>query len=178
MENNAPFKKIYFKLYYNAALATGFTLVEVMVAMVVLSIGLFAAASMQIYGLDANASVNRNTQALNLAQSQLEFLLALEYTHAFTDVGLTDDRDMAVTPEPFTDANGNGLWDIKEPYTDLNKNGMWDPPHQIKGTHTGHTVSWSVYDDTAGNGIKFIRVYVTPPGNGDIVVLTCAKSME
>jgi Flp pilus assembly protein TadG len=36
----------------------------------------------------------------------------------FADVG---------EPEPFTDENGNGVWDNDEPYTDINGNGTWDP---------------------------------------------------
>lgn len=37
-----------------------------------------------------------------------------------------------VTPnsgEPFTDANGNGVWDTGESYQDLNANGAYDPPN-------------------------------------------------
>jgi TadE-like protein len=30
-------------------------------------------------------------------------------------------------PEPFTDENGNEVWDTGEPYTDINGNGTWDP---------------------------------------------------
>jgi Flp pilus assembly protein TadG len=30
-------------------------------------------------------------------------------------------------PEPFTDENGNAVWDNDEPYTDINGNGTWDP---------------------------------------------------
>jgi TadE-like protein len=30
-------------------------------------------------------------------------------------------------PEPFTDENGNTVWDNDEPYTDINGNGTWDP---------------------------------------------------
>ena len=30
-------------------------------------------------------------------------------------------------PEPFTDDNGNAVWDNDEPFTDVNGNGTWDP---------------------------------------------------
>jgi Flp pilus assembly protein TadG len=30
-------------------------------------------------------------------------------------------------PEPFTDENGNAVWDNDEPFTDVNGNGNWDP---------------------------------------------------
>ena len=29
-------------------------------------------------------------------------------------------------PEPFTDTNANGVYDVGEPYTDINANGQWD----------------------------------------------------
>ncbi|MCK6632885.1 MAG: hypothetical protein L6Q31_11015 [Fimbriimonadaceae bacterium] len=29
--------------------------------------------------------------------------------------------------EPYSDLNGNGVWDAAEPYTDQNNNGAWDP---------------------------------------------------
>ncbi|MFQ6607816.1 MAG: cytochrome c oxidase subunit II [Fidelibacterota bacterium] len=34
-----------------------------------------------------------------------------------------DDR---FGPEPFTDLNGNEIWDEEEPFTDLNESGVWD----------------------------------------------------
>ena len=35
-------------------------------------------------------------------------------------------RDVTPTIEPFTDVNGNGLFDYNEPYVDLNGNGQFD----------------------------------------------------
>ena len=37
---------------------------------------------------------------------------------SFADIG---------QPEPFTDLNSNGTYDVGEPYTDINSNGQWDP---------------------------------------------------
>jgi Flp pilus assembly protein TadG len=36
---------------------------------------------------------------------------------SFADIG---------KPEPYTDTNGNGQYDLGEPYTDINGNGQWD----------------------------------------------------
>jgi Flp pilus assembly protein TadG len=36
-------------------------------------------------------------------------------------------------PEPFTDANNNGVRDNGEPYTDVNGNGMWDADMGVAG---------------------------------------------
>lgn len=50
------------------------------------------------------------------------------YADKFQDVG---------EPEPFTDANGNGQWDIGEPYTDVNGNGMHDDDMGAAGSIGG-----------------------------------------
>mgnify|MGYP000971250155 CR=1 FL=1 len=51
-------------------------------------------------------------------------------------------RDISPTIEPFTDSNGNRVWDFGEPYTDLNGNGQYDAywmandtGRQILGVH-------------------------------------------
>jgi Flp pilus assembly protein TadG len=36
-------------------------------------------------------------------------------------------------PEPYTDTNGNGAYDIGEPYTDINGNGQWDADMGLAG---------------------------------------------
>ena len=39
----------------------------------------------------------------------------------------------SATPENFTDANRNGVYDVGEDYIDRNRNGVWDPAVQIPG---------------------------------------------
>jgi len=62
---------------------------------------------------------------------------AIEQTvESFVDRWLPSGAKVTVTttvygsltsiPEPFTDLNGNGIWDPGEPFTDLNGNGVWD----------------------------------------------------
>jgi Flp pilus assembly protein TadG len=36
-------------------------------------------------------------------------------------------------PEPFTDHNGNGVWDPGEPFSDVNGNGQWDADRGTEG---------------------------------------------
>jgi Flp pilus assembly pilin Flp len=61
------------------------------------------------------AIVNNHTYGIvDMDELQMETLV---YEN-FADVG---------QPEPFTDENGNGVWDAGEPYTDVNGNGGWDP---------------------------------------------------
>jgi len=141
----------------------GFTLVEIMVAIVVLSIGFFAAASMQISAVSTNSSANHITEATNLAQSRLEELMALECSRISTDPDLIDDAETAGGPESYTDSNSNGVWDAA--HVDPN------PP-------SGYTITWSVLDNTTGSPEKYIKVYVTRHDNKRTVVLSCIKSRE
>jgi len=68
----------------------GFTLIEVMIAMVVLAVGLLALGTMQIVSIRANAFSSEMTYSTMLAQQQLETLKNL----SFSDANLT-----ATTPE-------------------------------------------------------------------------------
>src|SRR5262245_7651701 len=78
----------------------GFTLSEVLVAMVVLSIGLLGLESMHIAAIQANTIASRLTQGTTLAQDRAEQLMALPY----------NDPDL-------TDTNGPGIF---TPHTDPN----------------------------------------------------------
>ncbi len=60
----------------------GFSLVEVLVAIVVLSIGLLGVAAMQLTTIRVNSSSNTLTQATTVAQDQLERLMVLPFNHA------------------------------------------------------------------------------------------------
>ncbi|WP_081941293.1 type IV pilus modification protein PilV [Pseudomonas soli] len=50
----------------------GMTLLEVLLAMTVLALGVFAAAALQVRGMQAAESARRDGQALQLAQGMLE----------------------------------------------------------------------------------------------------------
>ena len=153
----------------------GFTLVEIMVAIVVLSIGLLASASMQLSAVHVNSSANGMTAATNLAQSRLEELMALQYTQAFTDPDLIGDDAVGGTLEPFTDSNFNGLWDFGESYVDSNGNKVWDAAHVDPNPPPGYTITWSVIDNRPVKHAKFIRMYVTGHDKKKTILLTCIK---
>jgi hypothetical protein len=79
------------------------------------------------YGLTgfANGGVSREDQILAIVQEHTYGIVDMDELQMetlvyenFADVG---------EPEPFTDENGNGVWDNDEPYTDINGNGTWDP---------------------------------------------------
>ena len=70
--------------------AAGFTLMEVLIAMVILSFGLIAVASMQVVAIQINSAANKLTQATTMLQDKVEALLALPFTHA----DLSDDTEV------------------------------------------------------------------------------------
>ncbi len=59
----------------------GFTLLEVIIAMAILSIGLLAIGYMQITAIDSNSTGNRITEGTSLAQDKLEELITHRMTH-------------------------------------------------------------------------------------------------
>jgi prepilin-type N-terminal cleavage/methylation domain-containing protein len=58
----------------------GFTLVEVLIAMVVLAIALMGLATLQVRCIRSNNLANRTTQATNLAQVALERIIFMQAT--------------------------------------------------------------------------------------------------
>jgi prepilin-type N-terminal cleavage/methylation domain-containing protein len=60
----------------------GFTLVELLIAVAILSAGLLALGSMQVSAISGSAYSANVTEGSTLAADRLEKLLALPYTHA------------------------------------------------------------------------------------------------
>ena len=76
----------------------GFSLVEVLIAMVVLSIAMMGLATLQVRCMRSNDLANRTTQAANLAQVKLEELLFMvaEGEHFAADVYDDDENPVSV----------------------------------------------------------------------------------
>jgi type IV pilus modification protein PilV len=65
----------------NLANTKGFTLIEVLVGLIILSIGLLGIAGMQITSVKGNYFSNNLTQATYVAQDRLEYLKNLPITN-------------------------------------------------------------------------------------------------
>ena len=79
------------------------------------------------YGLTGfvQGGVSREDQILAIVEENTYGIVDMDHLEMetlvyenFGDVG---------EPEPFTDENGNSVWDNDEPFTDINGNGNWDP---------------------------------------------------
>lgn len=82
----------------------GFTLIEMLVAISILSAGLLALGSMQVSAISGNAHSANVTDSSTLAADRLEKLLALPYTHA--------DLSSGAHMDPTPPAGRTVLWSI------------------------------------------------------------------
>ncbi|MBU0484844.1 MAG: type IV pilus modification protein PilV [Proteobacteria bacterium] len=70
----------------------GFTLIEVMIAVLVLTMGLLGAAAMQTTAVNGNASAMKLTQATLLANDRVEILMSWPYELPKSNVSILDRK--------------------------------------------------------------------------------------
>jgi len=114
----------------------GFTLLEVIVAISILTVGLLAVASMQISAIRGNSFAISTTEATTWAANQVEKLIALPYNDYNLD-----------------DTNGDGADGLNDIGNDADRT-----EHQGR-----YTVCWNVAIDAVTNNTKTINVIVTWP---------------
>ena len=124
----------------------GFTLIEVLIAMFIFTIGILAVASMQVSALTGNSTADRATIRIVSAQYTLEALIALPYD---------DPKLEAAGNSPGTDSDGN--------------------THQ-ETTADGYTIRWDVIDDDPLANAKRITMRVTAPNGSQTVVFAIKAS--
>ncbi len=118
----------------------GFTILEVLVAISILTVGLLAVASMQVAGMNTNAHARNVTEGINWAQDKLEELIALPYDDP-NNMGLID-----------TDNDGNlGLGNATAATADYSE------------TRGIFTIYWNIADNSPVANSKSIRIIVTWP---------------
>jgi len=71
----------------SAKAENGFTLIEVLIVIVIFSIGLLALSAMQFSATKGNAGAYKLTDATHVAASQLEALLSVDYSDSLLSVG-------------------------------------------------------------------------------------------
>lgn len=94
----------------------GFTLVEVLITLAILSIGILAVAAMQVNCIKGNSSARRITEATALVEDRVERLLELPFDH--------DDLDPALNPHNATQGSYTINWNVSD--TDINGDGTDD----------------------------------------------------
>lgn len=121
----------------------GFTLIEVIIAISILSFGLLAVATMQVSAIRGNAVAEWDTEATTWAGDQLENLACLDW-----DDALLQD----------TDGDGvNGLDDTGFD-NDPGTAGDGDQAPVVQGRYT---IQWNVADNVLIGDTKTVHVIVT-----------------
>jgi len=136
----------------------GFTLIEVLIAITILTVGLLAAAKMQISAIQGNYFSNNTSTALSLAEQKMEDLLGRTYT----------DSAVADT-QAGNNANLSTL--VTKDHEELNVN-----EEGVAGGGIFHRV-WNVADDTPITDTKTITILVTWDNDRHRVSLSCIKRM-
>lgn len=121
----------------------GFTLIEVLIAIAIFSLGIMAVGSMQLSSVRGNALARGVTKKASLASDRMEKLLSLAYTDPLLSAG-----EHSVAVGSFT-ADTDGI--------DNDNDGQID-----ESGETGFiSISWNVQDDTPLSDTKTIDVTVT-----------------
>ena len=129
----------------------GFTLLEIIVAISILTVGLLAVASMQLSAIRGNAFAEGVTEATSLAVDYMEYLMGLDYDDD------TDQIDPEDHMDDVDDDGTNGLDDETSPPADHT------PPDGSYISDRG--MEYNIYWNTARNqpavNTTTIRVIVT-----------------
>jgi prepilin-type N-terminal cleavage/methylation domain-containing protein len=163
----------------------GFTLVEIMLAIGILSIGLLAIASMQISAVRGNSSARDTSEAATLAELQVETLMSLPYRFELA-LDNQNHAELQETAAVFDPSDGTGLG-LNNPFpvdTRLFNPSAYDlanpgantyPPDHFRtedNYRIPYTILWNVTTDAEINNTKSVRVlvvWVDDSGVGRIV---------
>ena len=141
----------------------GFTILEVLVTIVILTIALWALSSLQTVSVATNYNSRRITIATILAQDKLEELRGLDW----------DDSQLSDTSGNFTlDQNDDGVtdyFDWSAVADHINSDGPGSPANPIDengeavvsgSSNEGYTRTWNIVDNAPGANMKTISVRV------------------
>lgn len=127
----------------------GFSLLEVLIALVILALGLLALGNMQVMGIGGNASGQKMTTATTLAQDALEGMTNVPYNTVDLRAGVDGTAGNFDTDYP---EFNNGVFAASKTFMGINyvRTYMVDRDYPVNGeTMTIQvTVSWN---DQAGN---------------------------
>ena len=91
----------------------GFSILEVIMAMAIFSIGILALAGMQLSSIQGNSSARISTEAGSWAQDHIESMMALPYNHDSFDPANSpfsiEENDHTITWEVVQNTAGDGM---------------------------------------------------------------------
>lgn len=150
---------------------SGFTLIEVIIAIVILTIGILSVNAMQISSIQGNSSANLLTESSGWAQDRVEQIVGMKYDDLVDVNGNGTNKD---NNRDGLDDSGNdfGLNDDTEASAD-------GPPVGGPPATEGHyTIVWNVAQDVPLPHTKTIRIIVSYNNRGILksVPLTYIKA--
>ena len=115
---------------------SGFTLLEVLIAISILTVGLLGVAQMQIMGIKGNYFSGNTTAALSLAEEKMEDLLGKSYTDAELASGNNPDANNPIDETGQAGGIYSRMWTVTDntPIIDTKEvtvSVSWDPAHQV-----------------------------------------------
>ena len=136
----------------------GFTMIEIMIALVVLAVGILSVASLQVSAIKGNNLSDNITSALTLAEDKMEELLGLNYDNPdLQDLVPLNNNDLGIIEPGFID---------KEEFN-TNESGRAGPGR--------FRMIWNIADNIPVENNKTIKVIVTWDNNSHRVSLTSVK---
>ena len=140
--------------------ARGYTLIEILIAMVILSVGILGVTQLQLSFMQSNAKSSIITTGSAQTQTKIEELLALDYDDDFLD---DDDGDGTGH-----DLDGDGIDDDGEAKNfGLDHIGAAADEGPINSDR--YTFFWNVAVDHPANETKTINVIVQWPDEKNVV---------
>ncbi len=134
---------------HDGSTASGFSLLEVMIAMLLVSFAMLAVGAAQLQSLRVGSDSDNRSQAMYLAESQLAQFLAMR----------TNDLPTACSAAPCNDASNPIV--ISEDVVDQTGNDRVDANVDGVGETTEYTRRWRVEPNTPAAGITRITVDVS-----------------
>jgi len=114
----------------------GFSLIEVMIALAIFSIGILGVASMQILSVNYNTHARRTTEGTSWGVERMERLMTLRY----------DDADLSAAPADNPHTVTRGIYNI-----------TWNVTDNVDNKGINMTVSWTALGITKNILINYIK---------------------
>ncbi len=93
--------------------SSGFTLIEVLIAMAIFSIGILAIATMQLSSVNSNGNARRFSEAAAFAQGQIELTLSIPFNNVVNSNVLNADGYRTLTTiQNQSDLDGDATNDV------------------------------------------------------------------
>ncbi|MCD4718376.1 MAG: prepilin-type N-terminal cleavage/methylation domain-containing protein [Desulfobacula sp.] len=140
------------KLKQKSSPQNGFSLVEVLIAIAVLSIGLLSIAAMQASAIRGNAKSYNLTQRTTTASNHIEYFLNLPFNDPNLTAGNHDPENDGI------DNDGDGNTD------EADDDGEFD-----------YSVTWNVTDDTSNKKTITLTLAGTYYGAAKIITINTVK---